>query len=63
MSSHFGRLTYDMGITYYNMNLLLNILFYSLCSLYILNLIWFKMIFQILLKTIFENKLEDIREN
>lgn len=59
----FGRLTYDMGVTYYNMNLLLNILFYSLCSLYILNLIWFKMIFQILLKTIFENKLEDIREN
>ena len=58
----YGKMVYDMGIHYYNKSFLLDVLFYSLCTLYILNLIWFKLIIDVLIKTLFEKKLVDVRE-
>jgi len=53
---------YDMGMNYYNVNVLFNTLFYSLSILYTLNVIWFKLIVDVLIKTIFGKKLVDVRE-
>ena len=58
----YGIVVYDMGYKYYNVNVLFNTLFYSLSVLYTLNLIWFKLIMDVLIKTIFEKKLVDVRE-
>ena len=59
----YGVLVYDMGANYYNINFMLNTLFYCLCILYTLNLIWFKLIIDVLIKTIFEKNLVDVRED
>jgi len=58
----YGILVYDMGTNYYNINFLLNTLFYCLCILYTLNVIWFKLIVDVLIKTVFGKKLVDVRE-
>jgi very-long-chain ceramide synthase len=58
----YGILVYDMGANYYNINFLLNTLFYCLCILYTLNVIWFKLIIDVLIKTVFGKKLVDVRE-
>ena len=58
----YGVLVYDMGANYYNVNVLFNTLFYSLSILYTLNVIWFKLIVDVLIKNVFEKKLVDVRE-
>jgi hypothetical protein len=59
----YGKIVYLMGDNYYNSSFVLNILFYSTCILYMLNLIWFKMILDVLYKKIVDNKkVEDTRE-